>query len=251
MIKQAINRIGSLPQATRIRVCLVISAFLMVVGHCAVIGSRAVFDPRSGEHFNVFTRWVSDFAAKWPEGLWIKGSIAFFCFALAGFFRAVIGHFSGRPFAGAMKFWWLSLATAMIGGLVLVVLFDMSPAQLRFHGPNWLSRLFGDTGHYEEIPRSDTDLIMRGHHQLGFQLFVAGFFLSAISLAWSEFRSGVRDALPTTSYLLLLAFVFAGWLFLTQSSIAGVPQRALLILIFYWLLRSLSAITTTPTHARE
>lgn len=249
MSAQLINRIGSISQATRIRACLAISAFLMVVGHCIIIRSGAVFDPRSGEHFNVYTRWVSDFAAKWPEGLWIKGSIAFFCLALADFFRAVIGHFSGRPFAGILKFWWLLLATAMIGGLALVVLFDMSPAQFQFHGPNLLSRLLGGSGHFEEIPPSATDWVMRGHHKLGFQLFVAGFFLSAISFACSEFRSAFRDAIPTTAYLLLLAFVFAGWLFLTQSSIAGIPQRALLLLIFIWLLRCLSAIIATPNHA--
>jgi hypothetical protein len=232
---------------TRICIYLGIAAVLMVVGHWAVIASGAVFDPRPpARHYDLHTRWVSDFAAKSPEGLWIKLSIAIFCLALADFTGVVIRRFSDSRFAGLLKFWWLVLATAMIGGLVLIILFDMSPAQFRFHGANWFSRTFlGGTGHYEELPRSATDWIMRGHHQLGFQLFVAGFFLSAISLAWSGWRLGLRSAIPTTAYLLLLSAVFAWWVFLTQTSIPGIPQRAILVLVFVWLFRNLSVITAT------
>jgi hypothetical protein len=218
----------------------------MVVGHCIIIDSGAVFDLRAGERYNVSTRWVSDFAAKWPEGLWIKGAIVFFCLALVGFFHAVIGQFSSRRFAGLLKFWWLLLATAMIGGLALVVLFDMSPAQYQFEGPNWFSRLLGNTGGYTEVQRSAADWSMRWHHQLGFRLFVGGFFVSSVSLAWSEIRAGISAAIPATAYLLLLAFILSGWLFYTQTTIAGIPQRALLLLIFIWLLRSLAIISAAP-----
>ena len=218
----------------------------MVVGHWFVIASGAFFDPISNEPYNMFTRWVSDFAAKWPEGLWIKLSIAIFCLALADFVRLAINRFSDRPYAGLLKFWWLLLATAMIGGLVLVVLFDMSPAEFRLREPNALSKLFGAKSYYAEVPRSSTEWVMRGHHQLGFQLFVSGFFLAAISLAWSEWRSGLRDAIPTTVYFLLLSSVFACWLFLTQTTIAGIPQRALLILMFVWVRRNLSTIIAMP-----
>ncbi len=233
---------------TRIRICLAMSAILMIVGHWYIITSGAVFDPRTKEHYNVYTRWVSDFAAKSPEGLWIKCSIAIFCVALADFIGLVIRRFSDSRFAGVLKFWWLLLATAMIGGLVLVVLFDMSPAQYRVNEPNILTRLMGGKGVWEPIPRPVTDWIMQGHHRLGFQLFVGGFFLSAISLAWSEWRLGLRNAIPTTAYLLLLSSVFAWWLFLTQTSVAGIPQRALLVLMFVWLLRNLSVITATTNN---
>jgi hypothetical protein len=222
----------------------------MVIGHFLVIGSGAIFDPRSGEHFNVFTRWVSDFAAKFPEGLLIKLSIALFCLALADFFRAIINHFSTHPLASILKFCWLLLATAMIGGLALVVIFDMTPPQFRQTGI--IERLLDGKGTHVEIPRSSFDWAMRGHHQLGFLMFVVGFFLSAISLAWLEWRAGMRDNLPTTVYLLLLSLVFAAWLFFTQSSLAGIPQRALLLLMFIWVLRNYSAITATSNpHALQ
>lgn len=169
-----------------------------------------------------------------------------FCVALIDFIRLVILRFSDNRYAGLWKFWWLLLATALIGGLLLVVLFDMSPIQYRYHRPSWLAEIFGDPGRYEKVQRSSTDWVMQGHHRIGFQLFVSGFFLSAISLAWAEFRWGLRFALPTTAYLLLLSAAFSIWLFFTQTSVAGIPQRALLLLIFIWVFRSLTIISRRP-----
>jgi hypothetical protein len=218
----------------------------MITGHCLVIASGAVFDPRSGERFNVFTRWVSDFAAKFPEGLLIKLSIALFCLALADFFRSVIRFSTFRPFGHILKFWWLLLATSMIGGLALVALFDATPPQ--FRETSLFEHYLLRRGTHVEVPRTSLDWVIIGHHQLGFQLFVTGFFVSAISLAWLEWRSGIRDSVPTTAYLLLLALVFAVWLFKMQSSIAGIPQRALLLLVFVWILRNYATIAAAPNN---
>ena len=239
-------------QKIRIRALLILSALLMIVGHCFVIASGVIFgNPASGQHYNVFTNWVSDFAAKWPEGLWIKFSIALFCLALADFVRVVIKHFSGHSFARLLKFWWLLLATAMIGGLILVVLFDMSPSQYQWHDPSWLAGIFGAKGGYEPVSRTTIEWLMRGHHQFGFSLFVTGFFLSAISLAWSELRSGLRDAIPATIWLLMLASVSVGWLFFYAISFPGIPQRLLIAVMFVWLWRNLSTVTATSFHKQE
>lgn len=231
---------------TRIKFCLFASCIAMLIGHWAVLNSGATFDTQTGEHYNVFTRWVSDFAAKWPEGLWIKGSILLFCAALFDFIRMIIDRFSEQRFSGIWKLWWMILATAMIGGLLLVILFDMSPTQYRYHGVSWIERLLGESGVYKPIPRSKEDWIIQGHHRIGFQLFIIGFFLSAVSLTWLEWRSGLREAIPVTVYLLILATIFSVWLFFMKTSVAGIPQRALLLLIFVWVLRSIKTISRTP-----
>lgn len=105
------------------------SLVLMVIGHWRLVGQ--VFDPLTGETFNVFTRWVSDFAAKQPEGWWIKGSIAMFCLALVGLFRRLALR-EAVDLAGVWRgFAVLVLASLMVGGLLLVAVFDLSPRQYR------------------------------------------------------------------------------------------------------------------------
>jgi len=110
-----------------VRAFTLASLVLMVIGHLRVAG--AVFDPLTGETYNVFTRWVSDFAAKQPEGWWIKGSIAMFCLAIIGLFRRLAVR-EAVDLAGVWRgFGVLLMATLMVGGLVLVAVFDLSPRQ--------------------------------------------------------------------------------------------------------------------------
>lgn len=139
---------------TRIKTFLIVSAILMIVGHWAVMHSGAVFDPKSGEYYNLSTRWVSDFAAKWPEGLWIKGSIVLFCVALGEFIRLVILRFSDNRYAGLWKFWWLLLATALIGELLLVIWFDMIPTHYIYHPPGLLDRVLGHPGTLDPVTKT-------------------------------------------------------------------------------------------------
>jgi hypothetical protein len=59
-----------------------LSVATMLVGHWIIRTSGAWLFPGK-EKYNIDTRWVSDFAAVWPQRLWIKGSIAIFCIALS------------------------------------------------------------------------------------------------------------------------------------------------------------------------
>lgn len=189
-------------------------------------------------------RWVSDFAAKSPEGHWIKVSILAFCLALGIYFSLIIRRYAVGKRVGAIKAFWLILATLMIGGLLMVILFDMSASQYARRNPSWFAGVMGAKPVWEQLPDGTITWARNGNHQLGFQLFVVGFFLSAISLALIEYKEGNHSALGTTGYLIILAGVFLLWLFTHTSTIAGVPQRALLLLIFFWLARGL--VDTRP-----
>lgn len=228
------------PLASRVRRCLLLSLVFMLAGHVAVIMSGAVFDLRTGEWYHPARRWVSDFAAKWPEGVLIKISIALFCVALADFFYGTAQR-CRRGFS-LLKFAWLVCAAAMIGGLILVAVFDMSPAQYQQHRFNFLFRLVG-RDRLVQVPLSTEQWAMRAQHQLGFRLFVAGFFVSAVTLAWLEWRSGRRSRLPVTAAILLAALGFAVWLLATRTVLPGIPQRGLLLLMFVWLLREARRLT--------
>lgn len=74
-----------------------LSLEFIIVGHWKIVGH--VFDPASGEVYNLFTRWVSDFAAKRPEGWWIKFGMLAFCLAMALFFRRMARE-EATDFAG-------------------------------------------------------------------------------------------------------------------------------------------------------
>lgn len=223
----------ALPPATRVRRLLLLSLLFMLAGHFAVMASGAVFDLRTGDGYHPARRWVSDFAAQWPWGLLIKLSIALFCLALADFFCTTAVRRSSLT-----KLFCLLCAAAMIGGLILVAVFDMSPAQYRGHRLNLLFQLFGQDPRFVELPRSAAEWSLRAHHQTGFRLFVAGFFASVLALAWMEWRRARdKNQLLITAALLVAALVFTVWLLATRTVLPGIPQRALLLLMFLWLLR--------------
>ena len=221
----------------KIRFCLASSFARMFVGHWSVMASGAVFNPQSGERYNLVTRWVSDFAAKWPEGLWVKAAIVFFCLALVGFFWLVIEKFArGRR---TSMVWWSILAIGMIGGLLLVILFDMSAPQYALKKPSFLGRIFFQRDQWIQLPDGQIVWVKRWYHQLGFRLFVASYFVTAISLAFAQWRETQRHKVWGTSSLLLMAAVSSFWLVADPVYHAGISQRVLLILIFVWLIRSL------------
>lgn len=304
-----------------------LSLLLMAVGHWKIVGQ--VFDPLSGETYNLFTRWVSDFAAKHPEGWWIKASILTFCVALVGFFRR-LSRTEARDMAGVWRgFAVLSMASLMIGGLVLVAVFDLSPKQYEliesrvildraragdagadepeaswwdvFFDPkratlreemlrdaplpdeyleplrekittdSWdqdqvreylrqIAREQEEAAAAEEenvethrelrpVPKGAKELSKHWYHRLGFQMFLAGFMLASIWIARREWRDRQYDRLPGTLLGLCLMIIFGAWLMAEKLGLAGVPQRALLGLIGYWLIRNLPhALGHTPDH---
>jgi len=224
----------------KIRLCLAGAFALMIVGHWSVIVSGAVFNPQNGERYNLVTRWVSDFAAKWPEGLWIKAAIALFCLALVGFFRLVIDRYArGRQ---GLTVWLSISAIGMICGLLLVILFDMSAPQYVLKKPSLLGRIFFQREQWIRLPDGQIVWVKRWYHQLGFRLFVSSYFVAAFSLAAVQWRSTRRGELRKTVFLLLLIAASSVWLFTDQIKHAGISQRALLILIFVWLIRNLRTL---------
>jgi len=297
-----------------------LSLLFIIVGHWKIVGD--VFDPGSGEVYNLFTRWVSDFAAKNPEGWWIKVGMLAFCLALALFFRRLARE-EATNFAGVWRgFGVLLVGSSMIGGLVLVAVFDLSPRQYEIiesrvvleraravgdeskEDTNWWEVLFDQKGltlreellvdstlteeeflllrakilaegwEQEEVrqylrevldlkvkleaeadveevetrrelralPRGKRELSKQWYHRLGFQMFLAGFVTASIWLARREFVERRFERLPGTLLGLCLTLVFGLWLMSEKLGLAGVPQRALLVLIGYWLTRNLAHI---------
>jgi len=229
---------------------LIISAAFMIVGHYLIMKSGAVFNPVNGERYNPSTRWVSDFAAKKPEGIWIKMSILIFCVALTGFYRRIIEVFSRARFGGLMKFVWLLLAAAMIGGLCLVVLFDTSAPQFIYKDPPWLRELFGAKGEYVIVSPGNIEWVERWYHQLGFWMFLCSFYLSAVMLAAAEWVRGIKSAIPTTVFFIALAAMLQIWLFRELNTIAGVPQRLLLVIIFVWVGRNVVSLQRMANYSK-
>ena len=227
------------------------SALLMLVGHWMIMASGAVFNPVTGEHYSAVTRWVSDFACKYPEGFLIKGAMIFFCVALAGFFWLVNDSFAHGRRAGQMRIWWTALAAIMISGLLLVIFYDMSAAQYVYREPSWLGRLFWQKPKWIELPRGQVEWARRGRHLLGFELFVGGFFVSALSLAIAKRRHALREPFAITASLIILAAGCSMWLFLTGTAVPGVPQRLLLVLIFIWLIRNYSALRNSHSARKD
>ena len=318
----------------------------MVVGHLLINGQ--VFDQITGEYYNVFSRWISDYAAKGPEGWWIKGGI----FAFSGALLLMMGGLSRKEavsLRGVGRALFLQCTTAcMVGGLVLVAIFDISPSQfevvemtllleaatrerspaaagtpatetrkkaneenadpssetgpvlslLELLNPEGASlreellrerkAMDGDDramlnyfremkwDHHQvmdflkaryqaeeeaaakqddkgsdvvpiaavppvreirRLPKPERQQTQAYYHRMGFHLFLAGFVLCSIYMTRVEWKERRYDRLPGTFLTLLLTLIFSGWLFFEQQRLAGIPQRALLVLIAVWLLR--------------
>lgn len=331
------RRILTMPNIVRAGVALAL--VLMVVGHLQINGQ--IFDQITGEYYNVFSRWVSDYAAKAPEGWWIKGGI----FSFSGALLLLMGGLSRLEAVsrqGVGRAFFLQCTTAcMVGGLVLVAIFDISPSQFevvektllleaatRERGPasdgatetnDSMAEPAGETGpvlslleiltpegaslreellrkrksmdgddramldyfremnwdhtqvtdflkaryqaHGEEaakedpaaaeavaaapaavreirrLPKPERHVTQASYHRMGFHLFLVGFVLCSIYMTRVEWTERRYDRLPGTFLTLLLTLIFSGWLFFEQQRLAGIPQRALLVLIAVWLLR--------------
>lgn len=213
--------------------CMSLSVLTMIYGHALIVSSGKWFIPNS-EKYNIFTRWVSDFAAVWPQGLWIKGSIVLFCIALLIFKKARLVS-CGAGLAGHSLWVWNSLlAFGMIAGLLLVALYDMSPPQFTVKDPSWLGRILGQDPVIVNKPPNEGDYLRRWHHRLGFQLFIFSYALTLLTATLEKFRIDPFSFRRNLLFL-LVTILFMAWLMLFHQSLAGVPQRVLLITIFWWV----------------
>lgn len=224
--------------------CMSLSVATMVAGHAIIMTSGAWFIPGK-EKYNIFTRWVSDYAAKWPEGLWIKGSIVLFCIALL-IFKSARRRASGDGALGHARWGWNAVLTfGLIAGLLLVVFYDMSPPQFTRKDPSWLERIIGRDPVLVQTPLGKDEYIKQWHHRLGFQMFIFSFAATLLTASLEKLRLKDVPGLRSDALFLGLTALFMSWLFAFHDSLAGVPQRALLILIFWWVFKEGVRMTRT------
>ena len=209
----------------------------MIYGHVLIIVSGKYFDKIRGEKYDVLHRWVSDFVAVYPEGLLLKVSIILFCIAII--IRAksrleCLGEGSRETLAW---FWEITLCIGLVSGLLLVVLFDTPAPRYEYQITelNLWQKLFGGSGKWVKQPK---DWVMEGHHRVGFRVFICSFIAMVIT---SVIRDGIRKDLRQFRVNLVIFLLLLGstvWLILFTNSLAGIPQRALLLLVFYWIWRA-------------
>ena len=214
--------------------CIVLSLAAMVIGHAIIITSGLWFIPGK-EKYNVFTRWVSDYAALYPQGLWIKGSIILFCVALYLFKRERLRSYHEGVKGHSLWIWNVLLSIGLIAGLLMVALFDMSPPQFSYSHPSLWQRVRGVPPVLVENPREAVDYIKQWHHRLGFQMFIISFALTLLTAIVEKYFAKNSVGLRKDMIFFSVTSIFMIWLYTFHSSLAGIPQRALLILIFWWV----------------
>jgi hypothetical protein len=214
--------------------CMMLSSVSMIAGHALIINAGKWFIPGQ-EKYNLQTRWVSDFAAVQPEGWFIKASIILFCMAWIVFMRP---HFraAGNHIGGHFRWGWsLLLTIGVVGGLLLVAFYDMSPPQFTVKDPSLLGRLMGEKPKRVMISPTQEDYIVIGHHRLGFQMFLITFALALLTAVVDKFRAGRNRQIRRDIATLIIAGLAMAWLFTFHQSLAGIPQRFLLIVIGWWV----------------
>ena len=214
--------------------CMVLSVVGMVIGHAVILTSGKWFIP-GVEKYNMHTRWVSDFAAAKPEGWWIVASIVLFAVAWILFMRPQFRS-SGDHFFGHMRWTWsLLLVVGVTGGLMLVALYDMSPPQFTVKETSWIGKLFGKNPERIQIMRTSREYDQIWYHSLGFKMFIFSFVMSLLNSFFDKLSARQSVLARRDGATLFLALLAMAWLFSQHQSLAGVPQRLLLILIFWWV----------------
>jgi hypothetical protein len=212
---------------------------LMVLGHVIIHGQN--YNLLGGATYSPLTSYVSDYAAKWPEGLWIKSAIVCFCLALAWFCDLATRELATGYWLIAGRLYWLIVTGLMIAGLFLVCLFDMLPERYMDGHTGWFSKVLGMRPSHDPVPRSPQEWSMRWYHNLGFYLFIGAYAAAAFVLVIVEIKRRAWAEVATSLFLLAAASVFVWWLS-RGTLVPGVPQRAVLILIAFWLVRSVQML---------
>jgi hypothetical protein len=157
---------------------------------------------------------------------------------------------AGDHLGGHLRWGWnFLLSIGVVGGLLLVAFYDMSPPQFTFKEPSWLGQLMGEKPRYVKVSPTTQEYIEIGHHRLGFLMFLTSFALATLTTASDKWRSGRTLRLRRDIATLVLALAAMLWLHTFKESLAGIPQRFLLILIFWWVWQEAwnSEKTKTPT----
>jgi hypothetical protein len=217
-----------------IRLLLILAIATIAYGHVVILAGGELFDKVNREPYNLHTRWVSDFAAKWPQGSWIKGGIVLTCIATFLLYRAKLKNLpTVSPHIKESWFYHI-VPLMMIVGLILVLSFDMS----RPIG-QWETRGIWPFQYKElvRIPKGPDVWTIEWYHKLGFRLFVVSFLAAVLGGLVFRRRQVEHPKTPIDWLILLSALICTAWLFSTMKSLPGIPQRFLLVTAFVWLWR--------------
>ena len=189
---------------------------LMIGGHALIYGQSM----KDGLSFDILHTYVSRYAAKHPEGWWIKSAIL-----------AAIGVLTWVGVAFSKKLekedYWKSL-------FVLISMALMAIGLLLVASCNILSP--------HETPQP---AIVRKHHFWGFFLLVTGFVFGTSFSAWWRFPDSKQRS-PFDLLLVILTVASVIWLVVFQDSFPGLPQRFLLFLVGCWAVRSALYLRLDP-----
>jgi hypothetical protein len=224
---------------------IVISLVSMVVGHVLIHGQ--IYDSVRAETFNPLTNYVSNYAAVWPEGLWIKASIISFGLALVWpcyLFMKERSSTAGLVFA---KVICLIATGFMVVGLLMVVYFDTPPPRYSEEGGGFLSKVvefFGFGEPQKQEPRTPEENFDAWCHNSGFKMFFYSFASAVFTVLGIEIWRKYWSAVLGSIVLLVAVFVFHRWTEIGTPNV-GVPQRALLVLFAVWLVRCVNMLRKT------
>lgn len=215
-----------------IRILLILAAAMIFYGHVVIMRSGELFDAVNREPYNLHTRWVSDFAAKWPQGTWVKAGIFLTCIATFQLYR---GKLKSIPLVArhSIESWFYHIVPLlMIIGLIIVISYDVS----RPH-EQWETRGIWPFQYGEVVnaPKKPIEWKIEWYHKLGFRAFVSGFFAAVGGGLLLRWRREERPPAPIDWLILFSALVCAAWLFTSINSLPGIPQRFLLATAFVWL----------------
>ncbi len=234
--------------STVVRLFILLSAILTLVGHWFITSRHVPFgDPALNRPYNIFGNWVSDFAAVWPYGLWIKGGILTLSIAAFLFFRLLFSRLPDRTSLDAIvRVWWGLLAVAVIAGTLAVGFFDRSPQRYSYDNPDWWARhIHGQRGDWYPVGETELDRAKHWYHTMGFRLLAWGCLLSTATYAASEWLgSDRRDrAAGMLLFLLTAGLTAIVWTCMVKGfPWSGVPQRLLLAVILIWFWHVAGAI---------
>lgn len=220
----------------RLVACIGLAACFMILGHVIIMNSE------EGADLTLTDSWVSEFAASDRFGWIIKLSITLYCLAIADVVILLVGGRAYHRTSPLITFVWLMVGTAMIGGLLLVVMYDM-------YQPGWFEHYFNLIRDLVTEPtRSE---VAGGLHSTGFAIFVAGFLAASALKLFLEWREGLTNRLPVSTWFVALSLIILAWLLVMRdkSLLPGIPQRAMLVLVTMWLLRTAhGAVAGAPIH---
>jgi hypothetical protein len=219
-----------------IRLLLILAFATIAYGHVVIMASGALFDKFNREPYNLHTRWVSDFAAKWPEGIWIKIGIILFCIAVWLIYHAKVKSLPAGSSHSRESWFYHVVPLLLIGSLVFVLSFDAWSPRVE-----WKTRGIWPFDYREMVrsPKGPIDWKIDWYHRVGFGGFILSFF-GAVGGGWM-FRWQKRQyrAEPLDWIILIFAVASTVWLFTSvhPDSLPGIPQRFLLAAVLAWLWR--------------